>query len=58
MVRLFIMPFIILGLVTLSTLGCQTVKQDVDNAEKDLRLDSDPMYPDGLEKEIEERGEP
>lgn len=34
MVRLFIMPFIILGLVALSTLGCQTVKQDVDNAKK------------------------
>ncbi len=58
MARLFIIPFIVFGLAVLSFSGCNTLKKDVDSAEQDLSVDSSPEYPDGLEKEIEERGEP
>ncbi|MFA5116819.1 MAG: hypothetical protein WC486_06015 [Candidatus Omnitrophota bacterium] len=38
--------------------GCQTVKKTEQQAERRFELDSDAAYPQGVEAQVEEYGEP
>lgn len=39
-------------------LGCQTVEKTGQVIKEDFKLDSDPTYPQGLQHEVDEYGEP
>lgn len=52
----FITGIFILGAI--SIYGCKSLEKPAKEIREDFKLDSDPVYPQGLEKEIEEHGEP